>query len=205
MSQSVHIHTWEPLSFFFHCIISSTAGAICLSSVLIMRSPTVVVMAGRSCSFTFACPKCHCSSGFGAPQWFKVAYDFALWCRACCTWPDSLGEFVAVRDTLYFVRVFTLLLSIQSPFQRASINSSPNRFKMRHNEGSKNHLTSVSRAVLKHELIDWTVITGALWNQPLSPVHLSGVAARGQWSPTAECLASDTDVKHMFPPAAQQK
>lgn len=41
------------------------------------------------------------------------------------------------QDTLYFVRVFTLLPSIQSPFQRASINSSPNRFKTRHNEGSK--------------------------------------------------------------------
>lgn len=63
----------------------------------------------------------------------------------------------------------------------------------------------VSRAVLKHELMDWTVITGALWNQPLSPVHLSGATARGQRCPAAERLASDTDVKHMFPPTAQQK
>lgn len=190
---------------FFHWLISSTAGAICLLSVLIMSSSTVVVMAGRSRSLTFPCPNCHCASGFWALQWFKVAYDCALWCRACCTWLDSLGEFVVARDTLYSVRVFTLLLSIQSPFQRASINSNPNRFEMRHNEGSKNHLTSVSRAVLEHELIDWTVITGVLWNQPLSPAHLSGVAVRGQWSPTAKRLASDTDVKHMFPPAAQQK
>lgn len=161
-----------------------------------MSSSTGVVMAGQSCSFTFACPNCHCASGF----W--VAYECSLWCWTCCTWPDSLGKFVVARDTLYFVRVFTLLLSIQSPFQRASINSNPKRFKMRHNEGSKNHLTSVSRAVLKHELIDWTVIIGTLWNQPLSPVYLSGVAVRGQWSPTAKRLASDTDVKHMFPPTA---
>lgn len=60
-------------------------------------------------------------------------------------------------------------------------------------------------AVLKHELIDCTVINSSVWNQLLSPANLSGVAVRGQWSPTAECLASDTDVKHMFPPAAQQK
>lgn len=41
------------------------------------------------------------------------------------------------RDTLYFVRVFTLLPSIQSPFQRASINSGPSGFQMRHNDGSR--------------------------------------------------------------------
>lgn len=78
-----------------------------------------------------ACPKCCCTSGFWVFQWFKVAYDCSLWWWACCTWLYRPGEFVVARDTLYFARVFTLLLSIQSPFQRASINSSPNRFKMR--------------------------------------------------------------------------
>lgn len=45
---------------------------------------------------------------------------------------------------------------------RASINCIPNRFKMRHAVGSKNHLTSVGRALLKRESIDLIVIAGTL-------------------------------------------
>lgn len=52
--------------------------------------------------------------------------------------------------------------------------------------------------VLKRELIDGAVITGRLLK--------SAIVSRGDnEAPVAKRLASDTDVKHMFPPAAQQK
>lgn len=104
-----HFHTCELLNIW---IRSGTAGPV---GLLLLAA---VVMAGRSCSFTFSWPICHRASGFGAVLWFKVAHNCALWCWTCPTWFDSLGEFVVAWDTLHSGPMFTLLLSIQGSYKQ---------------------------------------------------------------------------------------
>lgn len=155
------------------------------------------VLRGRSLSVTF--PNTKFSLGIAFPKWCKkslstVPFEALL---------HSPGEFVVVRHTLSACLPRCCLFS--APFQRASINRSPDTFKIRQNVSSRNHLTSAGKAVVKHRFIDWMIISGVLWVQLLSTTNQSGVTVRGLRSPAAKRPASDTDVKHMFSPTAQQK
>lgn len=104
--------------FFFQCIIGSTAGAICpvecldyelLSSSCYGRTELLIHfrLPGVSLHIRFSDLKLLMTGPFDVEH---VVHGLIV-----------LEKFVVARDTLYFVRVFALLLSIQSPFFKALV------------------------------------------------------------------------------------
>lgn len=119
-----------------------------------------------------------------------------VWCRACRTWLDSFGQFVVVRDTLYFVHMFTLL----SLFQRAGVNTSRSGFKKETQWRSKKpfNLSQQGRPQTWAHWLDCNYRCSL--NQPLSPVHLSGVAVGDNEAPLQNVYRVTLMSNTCFPP-----
>lgn len=115
---------------------------------------------------------------------------------------DGPGEFWrgVGRATLLCVRVYFAVISPEPFFQRPRINSSTNKIL------GETQWRSTKAFGPGSERGDVLKTWAHWWNcNYRRALKIGYCQPRGQWSPVAKRLASDTDVKHMFPPAAQQK
>lgn len=132
-----------------------------LACVLITKLWAVAVKVGRSCSPD---QKRHFKSGF----WVLSGAGTHSWLRPAPTWQTWRVWRGVGHATLLCLRVYFAVI-YPEPFSKAS-NKQQHKQDSRRDKwrSTKAFGPGVSRAVLKRELIDGTVITGTLWNQPLS-------------------------------------
>lgn len=107
------------------------------------------------------------------PLMFRVSDTTSKSCRFCCGVTHPILVCVRARVCLLWFpciqRPFFKALELK--WQPKQIETMKDQTTTAKKKNNKKKQPLVSGAALKHELMDWTVITAALWNQPLSPVH----------------------------------